>query len=91
MRRRFGVTLDPDKQILPLIGSKEGIGHVALCFIDPGDTALVPDPAYPVYAVGTMFAGGSQLHAAALRGERLTFPTWTRSLPMSHRAQRSSG
>ncbi|MBI1884863.1 MAG: LL-diaminopimelate aminotransferase [Chloroflexi bacterium] len=56
--RRFGVTLDPDREVLPLIGSKEGIGHVALCFIDPGDVALVPDPGYPVYAIGTMFAGG---------------------------------
>ena len=56
--KRFGVGLDPDKEVLPLIGAKEGIGHVALCFLDPGDIALLPDPAYPVYAVGTMFAGG---------------------------------
>jgi LL-diaminopimelate aminotransferase len=42
--RRFGLTFDPDREVLPLIGSKEGIGHVALCFIDPGDVALVPDP-----------------------------------------------
>jgi LL-diaminopimelate aminotransferase len=55
---RFGITLDPDKEVLPLIGAKEGIGHIALCFIDPGDVALVPDPAYPVYSIGTMFAGG---------------------------------
>ena len=55
---RFGLTLDPDKEVLPLIGAKEGIGHMALCFIDPGDVALVPDPGYPVYSVGTMFAGG---------------------------------
>ncbi len=55
---RFGVELDPQREVLPLIGSKEGIGHIALCFIDPGDVALVPDPGYPVYAVGTMFAGG---------------------------------
>jgi len=54
---RFGVKLDPDKEVLPLIGAKEGIGHAALCFLDPGDLALVPDPAYPVYKVGTMFAG----------------------------------
>ena len=56
--RRFGVVLDPDKEVLPLIGSKEGIGHIAFCFIDPGDIALIPDPAYPVYSVSTMFAGG---------------------------------
>ena len=55
---RFGVSLDPDREVLPLIGSKEGIGHVALCFIDPGDLALVPDPSYPVYARGTFLAGG---------------------------------
>ena len=56
--RRFGVSLDPQREVLPLIGSKEGTGHIALCFIDPGDVALVPDPGYPVYAIGTMFAGG---------------------------------
>ena len=55
--RRFGVKLDPDTEVLPLIGAKEGIGHAAFCFLDPGDLALVPDPAYPVYGVGTMFAG----------------------------------
>lgn len=57
-QRRFGVHLDPHKEVLPLIGSKEGIGHIALCFIDPGDVALVPDPGYPVYSVGTLLAGG---------------------------------
>ena len=57
--RRFGISPDPDKEVLPLIGAKEGIGHAALCFIDPGDTALVPDPGYPVYSVGTWFAGGN--------------------------------
>ncbi len=56
---RFGVALNPDEEVLPLIGAKEGVGHIALCFIDPGDIALVPDPAYPVYSIGTMFAGGS--------------------------------
>lgn len=59
---RFGVALDPDTEVLPLIGAKDGVGHVALCFIDPGDIALVPDPAYPVYAIGTMFAGGSSYY-----------------------------
>jgi len=55
---RFGVSLDPEREVLPLIGSKEGIGHVALCFIDRDDLALVPDPGYPVYARGTFLAGG---------------------------------
>jgi len=57
-QRRFGLSLDPDSEALNLIGAKEGIGHVALCFIDQGDVALVPDPGYPVYSIGTMFAGG---------------------------------
>ena len=51
---------------MSLIGSKEGIGHIALCFIDPGDVALVPDPAYPVYEIGTMFAGGTSYHMPLL-------------------------
>jgi len=57
-QRRFGVSLDADSEVLPLIGAKEGIAHIALCFIDPGDIALVPDPAYPVYSVSTDLAGG---------------------------------
>lgn len=55
---RFGVKLDPDKEILPLIGSKEGIGHIPLALINSGDVVLVPDPGYPVYKSGTWFAGG---------------------------------
>ncbi len=57
-QRRFGVELDPEKEVISLIGAKEGIGHVAFCFLDAGDIALVPDPGYPVYAMGTLFAGG---------------------------------
>ncbi len=56
--KRFGVKLEPDTEILPLIGSKEGIAHFPLAFIDPGDYALVPDPCYPPYKGGTIFAGG---------------------------------
>ena len=56
--RRFGVTLDPADEVLTLIGSKEGIGHIHLAFIDPGDIVLVPSPGYPVYPVGTSFCGG---------------------------------
>jgi LL-diaminopimelate aminotransferase len=70
---RFGVELDPDKEVVPLIGSKEGIGHVSLCFINPGDVALVPDPAYPVYAVGTTFAGG-EVYPLPLHEERGFLP-----------------
>ena len=62
MAQRFEVALDPATEIVPLIGAKEGIANSALCFIDPGDVALVPDPAYPVYAIGTMFAGGTSHH-----------------------------
>jgi len=58
-KKRFGVSLDANKEVLPLVGSKEGVAHIAWCFIDPGDIALVPDPAYPVYSVGTMLAGGT--------------------------------
>ena len=57
---RFGVKLDSNTEVVPLIGSKEGIGHIAFCLIDPGDLALVPDPAYPVYGIGTILAGGEQ-------------------------------
>lgn len=70
---RFGVSLDPSKEVLPLIGSKEGIGHVSLCFLNPGDVALVPDPAYPVYAVGTLFAGG-ETYPLPLHEERGFLP-----------------
>ena len=57
-QQRFGVSLDSDREVLPLLGSKEGIAHMAFCFVDPGDTVLVPDPGYPVYSVGTLLAGG---------------------------------
>jgi LL-diaminopimelate aminotransferase len=56
--KRFGVSLDPDDEVLCLIGSKDGISHFPLAFLDPGDVALVPDPAYPVYAIASTFAGG---------------------------------
>jgi len=57
-KRRFGVDLNSEKEVLPLIGSKEGIGHVTLCFVEPGDIALVTDPGYPVYSMSTLIAGG---------------------------------
>ena len=57
-RRRFDVSLDPDAEVQPLVGSKEGIYHLPVAFVDPGDLALVPDPGYPVYETGTILAGG---------------------------------
>ena len=57
-KRRFYVDLAPGNEVLSLIGSKEGIGHVPLAFVNPGDVVLVPSPGYPVYPVSTMFAGG---------------------------------
>jgi LL-diaminopimelate aminotransferase len=58
MEKRFGVKLDPVKQVFSLIGSKEGIAHLPLAFVNPGDLVLVPSPGYPVYNIGTLFAGG---------------------------------
>ncbi|MFB0505869.1 MAG: LL-diaminopimelate aminotransferase [Thermodesulfobacteriota bacterium] len=57
-KRRFRVSLDPQTEVLTLIGSKEGIAHIPLAFVDPGDYVLVPSPGYPVYRVATLFAGG---------------------------------
>lgn len=57
--RRFGVELDPDTEVMALIGSKEGIAHIAYAYVDPGDEALIPDPGYPVYGVSTRLAGGT--------------------------------
>jgi LL-diaminopimelate aminotransferase len=56
--RRFGVALDPESQVTPLIGSKEGIVNIAFAFVDPGQVVLVPDPGYPTYSLGTLLAGG---------------------------------
>ncbi len=56
--RRFGVTLDPKREVLTLIGSKEGLAHLPWVFVNPGDVALVSDPGYPVYATATLMAEG---------------------------------
>lgn len=57
--KRFNVHLDPQTEVLSLIGSKEGIAHIPLAFVNPGDYTLVPSPGYPVYRVSTLFAGGT--------------------------------
>ena len=80
--RRFGVALDADAEVLSLIGAKEGIGHASFCFIEPGDIALVPDPGYPVYAVGAMFAG-ARATSCRWNGRTAFSQIWTRSRRMS--------
>ena len=59
MQRRFGVTLDPETETLPLLGSADGLFHVHTCLLDPGGLALVPDPCYPAYVAGVAIAGGA--------------------------------
>jgi len=66
--RRFGVELDPDTEVMALIGSKEGIGHIAFAYVDPGDEALIPDPGYPVYGVSTRLAGGTPVSLPMTEG-----------------------
>jgi LL-diaminopimelate aminotransferase len=72
-KKRFYVKLDPRTEVLSLIGSKEGIGHIPLAFVNPGDTVLVPSPGYPVYPIGTLFAGGN-CHFMPLKEENDFLP-----------------
>ena len=58
---RFGVTLNPETEVLPLMGSQDGLAHIFLAYIDPGDLALIPDPGYPIYTAGLMLAGGEKV------------------------------
>lgn len=58
-RARFGVELDAATEVVSLLGSKEGLAHISFAYVDQGDVNLVPDPAYPVYAIGTQLAGGT--------------------------------
>jgi len=58
MQKRFGVALDAQAELLPLIGSKDGLAHLPFAFMDPGDVGIIPDPGYPAYRGGTVFAGG---------------------------------
>ncbi|MFO8101440.1 MAG: LL-diaminopimelate aminotransferase [Dehalococcoidia bacterium] len=78
-KKRFELELDPDKEVLPLIGAKEGIGHMSFCLIDPGDTALVPDPGYPVYSISTLLAGGEPYYLPL--GEENDFLVDLESIP----------
>ena len=64
-RDRFGVELDPSAEVVPALGGKEAVGHIALALLDPGDVSLSPDPGYPPYTSGPLFAG-AELHYLAL-------------------------
>jgi LL-diaminopimelate aminotransferase len=75
-KQRFDVDLDPKTEVISLIGSKEGIGHIPLAFINPGDVVLVPSPGYPVYPAGTAFAGGEP-YLMPLREENNYLPDFT--------------
>lgn len=66
--RRYGVQLDPDGEALPLMGSKEGLGHLAMAYIDPGDVVLVPTPSYPAHFRGPVIAG-ADIHTIPLKAE----------------------
>ncbi len=60
-QHRFGVSLDPEREVLPLMGSQDGLAHVFLAYINPGDLALIPDPGYPIYTAGLMLSGGRKV------------------------------
>ena len=74
--QRFGVELDPESEVVTLIGSKEGIAHISLCYVNPGDYNLVPDPGYPVYGIGTLLAGG-QVYSMKLSEEKGFLPDFS--------------
>lgn len=84
-RRRFGVALDPDREVLALIGSKEGLGHFPLAVVNPGETVLIPDPGYPVYTGGAIFAGAT-CHYMTLREDGDWLPN-LRAIPAAARAE----
>ena len=72
-RDRFGVSLDPESEVIPVLGGKEAVAHVALAVVDPDEVALAPDPGYPPYTSGPVFAG-AEVHYLPLRGENAFMP-----------------
>jgi LL-diaminopimelate aminotransferase len=70
---RFGVEIDPETEVIPVLGGKEAVAHVALACLDPGDLALAPDPGYPPYTSGPVFAG-AEVHYLPLREEHAFVP-----------------
>lgn len=74
MERRFGVQLDAYREVLPLIGSKEGIAHAAFAYVGPGDTTILPDPGYQPYIGGTLLAGGEPYLVPLVPEHRFLIP-----------------
>jgi LL-diaminopimelate aminotransferase len=70
---RFGANVDPENEIVPVLGGKEGVAHIALACLDPGDVALAPEPGYPPYTSGPLFAG-ARVHYLPLREENGFLP-----------------
>ena len=68
-RRRHGVELDPETEAIATIGAKEGLSHLALAIVEPGDVALVPNPTYPIHAYSVIIAGGDVRHVRLTAGE----------------------
>lgn len=75
-KERFGVQLDPEQEVLPLMGSQDGLAHIFLALCDPGDLVLIPDPGYPIYTAGLVLAGGEKV-ALPLREENDFLPDLT--------------
>lgn len=65
-KNRFDVNLDPEHEVLPLMGSQDGLAHIFLALIDPGDSAFIPDPGYPIYTAGLVIAGGQKIPLSLL-------------------------
>lgn len=82
LRHRFGIAVDPERELLALMGSQDGLAHLALAITDPGDRALLPDPGYPIYAAGAALAGVEPLYYP-LRASSRFLPD-LESIPESH-------
>lgn len=78
--RRFGVTLDPETQVVATLGSKEGLANLAMAITAPGDVILAPNPSYPIHPYGFMIAGGALRHIEALKDGRFDPEAYLRDL-----------
>lgn len=78
--RRFGVTLDPERQVIATLGSKEGLANLAMAITAPGDVILSPNPSYPIHPYGFMIAGGTLRHIPALDEGRFNAEAYLRAL-----------